>query len=247
MQKIREIGQWIACPEEGPMHLKVCWYVSENERKKYFSENLPLPNRWSYTLEMKKKQVTETVEKLEKDEKKNVPLITQFTKKITQEEMKKQLAVKPTQSTSQMKFGQTKAPKRATLISVGRGEQFSKASKKSLTKNFDSSDKTVNKDSRKNKDDATEDDVVIIDNSSENEQAKDKRISEGDESGDKKESEGRIGMKWKSEREKESSMNTEQATNNEKTLKSKEHAEGTRETVVTVMDIDNDDDCIEEN
>ena len=132
--KIREFARRMACPEEGPMHLKACWYVSEETRNTYLGkEQLTIPNCWSYALEPKRKTLTEaseTIEKPEKEEKdkdrKNVPLITQYTKKITQEEMKKQLEVKPIQSPKVLS-SQGKIAKRATLISVGRGEQFPKS------------------------------------------------------------------------------------------------------------------------
>ncbi|KAK0094842.1 hypothetical protein PV326_009826 [Microctonus aethiopoides] len=145
-QKIQDLAKRIACPEEGPMHLKTCWYVSEEIRKKYLNEDLTLPNKWSYSLTPKRKTLLEAVdlvEKIEKEkesdrdkdkeqkekekEKKCVPLITQFTKKITQEEMKKQLSVKSSPNPSSNMILE-KPPRRATLISVARGEQFPKAS-----------------------------------------------------------------------------------------------------------------------
>lgn len=170
MKKICEIGKWMSCPEEGSMHLKSCWYVSEEVRKEYFKENhLPLPNQWSYVTTPKRRsifnEVTEKVEKEDKEkEKKNVSLITQFTKKISQEEMKKQLTVSPSQSTAQNRASSPslpakpvggKAPKRATLISVSRGEQFSKASKENLLKSVSVK--------AENKLDADDDDIQIID------------------------------------------------------------------------------------
>lgn len=132
--KICEFARRMACPEEGPMHLKACWYVSDETRKSYLGdEQLTLPNRWNYALTPKRKTLTEAPEMIEKSdkedkekEKKNEPLITQYTKKITQEEMKKQLTVKPVQTLSPRasSSSQAKPHKRATLISVARGEQF---------------------------------------------------------------------------------------------------------------------------
>ena len=169
LHKISEIGKWIVCPEEGPMHLKACWYVPEAIRKEYVDEEVPLPNRWSYTLVPKRKRksdFTEVAEKLEREdkdrEKKSVPLITQFTKKITQEEMKEQLRAKPGQSAPHSKSAQAKTPKRATLISVGRGEQFSKASKDSLVTSFASGDKAASQGSRKNDGGSTDDDIIVL-------------------------------------------------------------------------------------
>lgn len=165
LQKIREIGSWRRCPEEGVMHKKACWYIPEETRKKFVDEELPLPNKWTYNLTPTKKvDFTEAAEKSEREdkekEKKNVPLITQFTKKITQEEMKKQLTVKPVQTTPKStKTGPTKAPKRATLISVGRGEQFSKTSNEKLLKVSVGTENTENKQSK----DDSDDDVIILD------------------------------------------------------------------------------------
>lgn len=187
LSKINEIADRIACPEEGPMHLKSCWYVSENIRKQYLPDiELSLPNRWKYILAPNRKDsilntqniITDKVEKDEKDkekEKKPVPLITQFTKKITQEEMKKQLvkseqeetkkqstirpdqeetqkqsAVKPNQEENKKQLASKsdlisvllklpplqRPPKRATLISVGRGEQFPEGSRKNMLTKF---------------------------------------------------------------------------------------------------------------
>ncbi|XP_043259612.1 chromatin assembly factor 1 subunit A-like [Colletes gigas] len=238
-RKIREIGKWMACPEEGPMYQKSCWYVPENIRKKYLSEDLPLPNRWSYNLvPPRKSDVAEAADKLEKDEKKNSPLITQFTKRITQEEMKKQLTFKSAGTSSQSKLSQTKTPKRATLISVGRGEQFSKRSKKSLFAKTLSDANTASK----NEDD---DEVVIIEECSANERPENQSASERVESG-KKESEDTIGtvsMECESgvKNENESTYGR-QGKGNDETLKCNTHAEDAKEeTIVDSMDIVDDD------
>ncbi|XP_011873816.1 PREDICTED: chromatin assembly factor 1 subunit A-B [Vollenhovia emeryi] len=198
LSKINEIADRIACPEEGPMHLKSCWYVSEDIRKQHLpGVELPLPNRWKYILTLDRKKDTENIvaDKIEKGEgkekekeKKYVSLITQFTKKITQEELKKQLAksdqeeakkqstatpdqnemkkqstsksdqeeiqkqsaAKPdqeeTKKESSSKSDQISAlpklpplqrpPKRVTLISVGRGEQFPESSRQNMLAKF---------------------------------------------------------------------------------------------------------------
>lgn len=202
LSKINEIANRIACPEEGPMHLKSCWYVPENIRKQYFSDvELSLPNRWKYILALKSRKsdiqnvVTDKAVEKEKEErdkekeKKHVPLITQFTKKITQKEMKKQLAKSDQEETkkksietpglNEMKKKQSavksdqeetkkqsltkpdqeetkkqstsksnqipvlpklsplqRPPKRATLISVGRGEQFPERSRQNMLAKF---------------------------------------------------------------------------------------------------------------
>lgn len=218
LSKINEIAERIACPEEGPMHLKSCWYVPEDIRKQYLPDvELSLPNRWKYILTPSRKKdtltiVTEKVEKEERDkekEKKHVPLITQFTKKITQEEMKKQLAksdqeetkkqstARPDQEESRKQLTtkpdeeETKKqlasksdqisvlpklpplqrpPKRATLISVGRGEQFPERSRENMLAKFvglskkkelSSSEKMFNSD-----------EVVLIENNDTNNESK---------------------------------------------------------------------------
>ncbi|KOC66290.1 Chromatin assembly factor 1 subunit A [Habropoda laboriosa] len=190
LRKIREIATWSHCPEEGPMHKKKCWYVSEEIRKQYLKEDLPLPNRWPNFTPQKESNLVEIADKVEKEdkdkEKKSVPLITQFTKKITQEEMKKQLIVKPA---SQNKATASKPLKRATLISVGRGEQFSKSSKETLLKSFVSSKKVESTNSSK-ENESENDDCVMIVECSENALVDDQKEVKSD---DKKKSEDRLG------------------------------------------------------
>lgn len=131
-QKIKEIASWIACPEEGPMHLRSCWYVREEVRKEYNCLEVTLPNRWDYALRPTRRIELPDIDKPDKidREKKRIPLITQFTKKITQEEMQKQLVVgKPNTSVN-------KPPKRVALISVPRGEQIQQSSRNNLTSKF---------------------------------------------------------------------------------------------------------------
>ena len=164
-KKIREIAKWTACTEEGPMFQKTCWYVNEEVRKKYLGdEDCGLPNRWNYILTPKKKfevpvDASEKPEKDEKEkEKKSVPLITQFTKKITQEEMKKQLTEK---SAVKLTPPQSKPGKRVALISVGRGEQFPKSSRVSLLDKFVTGESSnLNKEVNKNK--VEDDDIMNI-------------------------------------------------------------------------------------
>ena len=186
-KKIREIATWAVCTEEGPMYQKTCWYVNTEVRKKYLGdEDCGLPNRWTYTL-MPRRRVEVPVdvpEKLDKDvkekekdkEKKSVPLITQFTKKITQEEMKKQLTEKSaTKSTPPL----NRPAKRVSLISVGRGEQFPKSSRVSLLDKFVTGESSnVNSESQNlskgeeskedvtavNKVESEDDDITIIEN-----------------------------------------------------------------------------------
>ncbi|XP_044020125.1 chromatin assembly factor 1 subunit A-B isoform X2 [Aphidius gifuensis] len=133
--KISEIAKRIPCPDEGLMHLKNCWYVSEEIRKQYLDEEIKLPNQWSYNLTPKRKTILDDsfdktdkdikeqkdkIEKDLKDKKNSSSLITQFTQKITTEELKKQF--KPTSPSVKTTNSLNRPPKRATLISVPRGE-----------------------------------------------------------------------------------------------------------------------------
>uniref|UniRef100_A0A0C9Q956 Chaf1a-a protein n=1 Tax=Fopius arisanus TaxID=64838 RepID=A0A0C9Q956_9HYME len=131
-RKIKELSKRIPCPDEGPMHLKTCWYVTEEIRRKYTLDDLSIPNQWRYSLTPKRKTLTEApvIDKSDKEgkeklrdgeQKKSAPLITMFTKKITPEEMHKQLQVKPSVSSKQGN-PLNRPPKRATLISVPRVE-----------------------------------------------------------------------------------------------------------------------------
>lgn len=244
LQKIRDIGKWMPCPEEGPMHTKACWYVHEEIRKRYVSEELSLPNRWSYSLIPKKKtrndnsQIGEKVEREDRDkERKSVPLITQFTKKITQEEMKKQLAVKPDCTASQSK--PAKPPKRARLISVKRGEELPKMSRENLLKDFAVNDaKVEDKGSIENND--SDDVIVLCTKSNEN----------NDEKKGKRESEDRL-VAGHTESEEEKRNDEEESSNDDNisiiTLKSENSAENVvsedksvSKTIDTPMNIDSD-------
>ncbi|XP_012282011.1 chromatin assembly factor 1 subunit A [Orussus abietinus] len=154
LQKIREIGRWMACPEQGPLHLKACWYVSEDARKEYGLEDITIPNRWSYILTPKRRSEVEVPEKHEKEkddkEKKRIPLITQFTKKVSQDDRKRpNLEMQPRVVLTKLIPTQAKPPKRATLISVARGENFPKTSTDNTIMKFittcSPSNKTVDK------------------------------------------------------------------------------------------------------
>lgn len=239
LQKIRDIGKWMPCPEEGPMHTKACWYVHEEIRKEYVSEEeLSLPNRWTYTLIPKKKrndnsQIGEKVEREDRDkERRSVPLITQFTKKITQEEMKKQLAVKPNYTASQSSKP-AKPPKRARLISVKRGEELPKMSRENLLKDF------VNDDAKVVEDKDSDDVIVLCTKSNEN----------NDEKKGKKESEDRL-VAGHTESEGKKRNDEEESSNDDNisiiTLKSENSAENdvsdksASKTIDTPMNIDSD-------
>ncbi|XP_036149729.1 uncharacterized protein LOC105830502 [Monomorium pharaonis] len=231
LSKINEIADRIACPEEGPMHLKSCWYVPKDIRKQYFPDvELSLPNCWEYILTPKSRKIdTENIvvdktmekEKEEKDkekEKKHISLITQFTKKITQEEMqkqlaksdqeemkkksiatpdlkemkkqltaksdqeetKKQMATKPDQEETKKQLASKskvsvlpklpplqRPPKRATLISVGRGEQFPESSRQNMLAKFVGLDKKKKEQPLSNKTKVDSDEVIFVESNDE--------------------------------------------------------------------------------
>ncbi|XP_066994100.2 chromatin assembly factor 1 subunit A-B [Anabrus simplex] len=101
--KIKELSSWIPCPEEGVMQGRSCWYVPAEIRASFGLEDFKLPNKsWSYCLVPKREldfsnPVTPpapTCEVIEKPTK-VLPLITKFTKKMTSEELQKQLLQSP--------------------------------------------------------------------------------------------------------------------------------------------------------
>ncbi|RLU19046.1 hypothetical protein DMN91_009404 [Ooceraea biroi] len=201
LQKINEVAKRIACPEKGPMHLKSCWYVSSDIRKQCLpdDEELSLPNRWTYILTPSRKSNTQDVadkpekeerEKEKEKERKHVPLITQFAKKITQEEMKRQLtrpegeetSKQPTQKllsqvTSKLPSLQ-RPPKRATLISVGRGEQFPEKSR-ILAISINKKQEEEASTSKEKSDD--DNDIVFVESASDTSGAKSQKPEASDE------------------------------------------------------------------
>lgn len=60
--KIRELANWQACPEEGQMHKKQCWYVPIDTRKRYDLNDLTFPNTWSYTIPPRRPVVASDIE-----------------------------------------------------------------------------------------------------------------------------------------------------------------------------------------
>jgi len=178
LQTINNVAKRIACPDKGLMHLKFCWYVTEEIRRQHLpdDEELSLPNCWTYSLTPTRKSnlqdVTDKPEKEEPEkekERKHVPLITQFAKKITQEEMKRQLTKpkeeeaskqpEPNQVASKSPATFQRPPKRVALISIGRGEQFPE--KYRMLDKFVGINKKQDQASTSNERDA-DDDVVFV-------------------------------------------------------------------------------------
>lgn len=48
--KIKELAIWQACPEEGDLYKKMCWYVPIQTRKRYNVSEPTFPNKWSYII-----------------------------------------------------------------------------------------------------------------------------------------------------------------------------------------------------
>jgi chromatin assembly factor 1 subunit A len=98
-RKIKELASWRPCPDEGLLQSKLCWYVPLEVRQAYGLNDLTLPNQWHYTLAIKKKaKKEEPKEEAEAVPKPATPkttpsgsLITKFTKKMSDEERKKQI------------------------------------------------------------------------------------------------------------------------------------------------------------
>lgn len=86
-KKIKELSAWQECPEEGPLFGRNCWYVKKEYREKYDLNNLPLPNKWDDLI-------TISDGNPESAKKEPPPLITKYTKVLTEEERKSQLKLK---------------------------------------------------------------------------------------------------------------------------------------------------------
>lgn len=52
--KIKELAVWQACPEEGPMYKKLCWYVPRDVCTTWNVDDSTFPNTWQYTVEPRK-------------------------------------------------------------------------------------------------------------------------------------------------------------------------------------------------
>lgn len=46
-KSLKQLAQWVKCPEEGPLFEKYCWYVSDDVRSKH-GVKLGLPNTWQF-------------------------------------------------------------------------------------------------------------------------------------------------------------------------------------------------------
>nr|CAD7441205.1 unnamed protein product [Timema bartmani] len=98
--KIKEIARWQACPEEGPMFGRKCWYVLKEIRSENNLSDLALLNKeWKYTFKPRRLEldpqsaavlspVTDPIPKIPG---KSGQLITKFTQVLSTEEHKKRL------------------------------------------------------------------------------------------------------------------------------------------------------------
>lgn len=152
-KKLKELGEYKACPEEGPMLNKLCWYISPEKLIEYDLKDLTLPNTWNYILppkenkriiENKEVQTTTTITE-------NVPVppqtttnnskaaITKFTKVLSKDDIKKQFnspSTSKSATTTPTTGNQNKIKKRVPLLSVPRGQAISEKAKTSLIDTF---------------------------------------------------------------------------------------------------------------
>lgn len=165
-KKIKELAEYKACPYEGPMLNKLCWYISPEKLVEYNLKDLTLPNTWNYILPIKENKRIEKIENKEIPTTtiiENIPVpsqstttnaaITKFTKVLSKDDIKKQFnspstskALKssspaPTKSivsaTTPTTGSQNKMKKRVPLLmSVPRGQAISEKAKNSLIDKF---------------------------------------------------------------------------------------------------------------
>lgn len=60
--KIKEIANWMKCPEEGPMFNKHCWYVAPEQLIANDVKDLKLPNTWKYILPPTRIELSQTAQ-----------------------------------------------------------------------------------------------------------------------------------------------------------------------------------------
>lgn len=161
--QIKNLAKWSACPEEGPMQNKLCWYVPPEKREFYGVTGLTLPNTWQYILTKPKK----IVESKNKDKepvitasvnadavttmkpakaKPNTFSIAKFTKVLSEEDKKKQFTnvttdkagILPTLPSTAVKTLVTPTAKKRVnlLISVPRGQTIPTPEKNALISKF---------------------------------------------------------------------------------------------------------------
>ncbi|KAE8743243.1 hypothetical protein FOCC_FOCC011178 [Frankliniella occidentalis] len=89
--KIKELAAWGPCPDEGPLHNRLCWYVAEETRAKYGVSDIKLPNTlWHYTLKPKVFNHSQSPIASSSAVADSRALITKFTKVMTPEEKQRQ-------------------------------------------------------------------------------------------------------------------------------------------------------------
>lgn len=79
-KKIKELSKWEEFPEEGPFYGRKCWYVKKEVREKYGVIDLPVPVKEDVDMDSSKKM--------------SPPLITKFTKVLTEDERKSQMTAR---------------------------------------------------------------------------------------------------------------------------------------------------------
>lgn len=97
--KIKELATWLACPDVGPMNGRMCWYVPSETRAAQGLPDITLPNTlWNYTFTPKRYESdiqTPTTGTALVSESSPKQLITNFTKKMTEVERRKQFSASP--------------------------------------------------------------------------------------------------------------------------------------------------------
>lgn len=163
-KKLKELGEYKACPEEGPMLNKLCWYISPEKLAEYNLKDLKLPNTWNYILPPKENKRIESKEVPTPITTETIPIpspitttkaaITKFTKVLSKDDIKKQFNSPSTSkvqqkssspapskpivsSTTPTTNSQNKTKKRVPLLmSVPRGQAISEKAKNSLIDKF---------------------------------------------------------------------------------------------------------------
>lgn len=162
--QIKNLAKWSACPEEGPMQNKLCWYIPPEKREVYGVTGLTLPNTWQYILTKPKKIAEIKIKDKEPvvtasvtadavvtpikpaKAKPNTFSIAKFTKVLSEEDKKKQFSNVTTDKAVILTASPSTAVKTAVpptakkrvnlLMSVPRGQMIPTPEKNALISKF---------------------------------------------------------------------------------------------------------------
>lgn len=162
--KIKELAEWKPCPTEGPMLNKYCWYVSDEQRKRYNLENLSIVNDWTYILPPKTKTKIDSKKGKDCDKGKSPPdasdelptsaktpksklgNIAKFTKVLSDDDKKKNFSIPIQESLAEVPSPKPIVKKRVNLLmSVPRGQEIPVQTKNSLISQYLSNAKSNKK------------------------------------------------------------------------------------------------------